>query len=539
MPSEVVAETKSWFATKIEYKGKCRAEFEDPCGVYHGFGRLTVSDGNELRIDIRIDRWEPAEEEMREPALFLLGNNCSRITIDCVDGTLATEGSIHSQGIQMHVGSRKKGRASYLVKSCRFEPFAKRTPKYCVLPITNFLCEGMVRVRDYDHHPLRFHPAPLIRAGLSPDDRFVADINGNQNNRIIAFRILDQPAFIERLPDYDRRIRHLASGRYRQRITAVMVGEVPKERESQFWSIKDWFPLHVDLLLDLASGSRTGFPWIEFRDGEGQLAGRIHLNSHIPKYVKGIRSLGDTLNAHLGQLIEAGLSSHEFQKTYLRVIMRRVIRAGIDGIELEDRLNHLFFAFECLARQHRIRPVRLLAQIDRKRGERVAKTLSNAAKKIELIADRLRKRSIIDPKAAEQEKVLRRIADRTRTTPIETDEQFGRDILRVIRRTGFSDADILEKHFLSRPRSDGRSWDAVLSWYRTVTIHETYFRFATGEHDLQDVVRVYRHLHDLLLRIVLKTLGYTGTYQPATAEWACSKPIDWVTPATPAAELGY
>ena len=39
--------------------------------------------------------------------------------------------------------------------------------------------------------------------------------------------------------------------------------------------------------------------------------------------------------------------------------------------------------------------------------------------------------------------------------------------------------------------------------------------------------------------MILKRLGYDGEYQRATVTWRDSSGINWVTPSTPAAQLGY
>jgi hypothetical protein len=47
------------------------------------------------------------------------------------------------------------------------------------------------------------------------------------------------------------------------------------------------------------------------------------------------------------------------------------------------------------------------------------------------------------------------------------------------------------------------------------------------------------HLHDLLLRVLLKTVGYDGPYQSPIPPLMQRRSVDWVTPATAAGLLGY
>ena len=82
------------------------------------------------------------------------------------------------------------------------------------------------------------------------------------------------------------------------------------------------------------------------------------------------------------------------------------------------------------------------------------------------------------------------------------------------------------------------SWGQVLSAYRGDVIHIGYPQL-THSAALRDVYRYIRHLHDLMVRILLIEIGYTGSYEPTVSKWTNPKPVNWVTASTPAAELGY
>lgn len=122
------------------------------------------------------------------------------------------------------------------------------------------------------------------------------------------------------------------------------------------------------------------------------------------------------------------------------------------------------------------------------------------------------------------------------------DRKFGLALIDLIKKFDLPDADIVETHYQINPRPDGYKWHQVLSYYRGAVIHEGYFNFRGEGYDRYDVVRIWKHLHDILIRIVLKMLCYNGTYQRSVlipGDWAASWPVDWVKPDTPASELGY
>jgi hypothetical protein len=54
-----------------------------------------------------------------------------------------------------------------------------------------------------------------------------------------------------------------------------------------------------------------------------------------------------------------------------------------------------------------------------------------------------------------------------------------------------------------------------------------------------DALILRDHLRDLLLRVLLKSIGYDGTYQPTTEKLQDLRPLDWVTIDTPASKLAY
>lgn len=48
------------------------------------------------------------------------------------------------------------------------------------------------------------------------------------------------------------------------------------------------------------------------------------------------------------------------------------------------------------------------------------------------------------------------------------------------------------------------------------------------------------HLHDILVRIILKVLGYEGDYQPRVIDYLTDgKTINWINEEMSATNLGY
>lgn len=61
----------------------------------------------------------------------------------------------------------------------------------------------------------------------------------------------------------------------------------------------------------------------------------------------------------------------------------------------------------------------------------------------------------------------------------------------------------------------------------------------TNKHDVPDVIRVCAHLKDVITRVVLKMIGYNGTYEPVTMRSYGPHRLDWVEATTEPWKLGF
>lgn len=85
----------------------------------------------------------------------------------------------------------------------------------------------------------------------------------------------------------------------------------------------------------------------------------------------------------------------------------------------------------------------------------------------------------------------------------------------------------MDRYLAANPRTDGlRDWASVVTQYRSATIHEGYVDFEKKD-DISDVASVCNHLEDVIARLILKQVGYDGTYDspllrnfgPQTVAW--------------------
>jgi hypothetical protein len=97
---------------------------------------------------------------------------------------------------------------------------------------------------------------------------------------------------------------------------------------------------------------------------------------------------------------------------------------------------------------------------------------------------------------------------------------------------------VFDAYFTAHPHPTGKTWPGVLTFYRAAATHDAYFDWSQRE-DLYTILRIKHHLHDLLLRMLFKTIGYDGPYQSPIPPLMQRDSVDWVTTTTPPELLGF
>lgn len=533
----------NWFSTVIEYQGYGRAEFLDPHGVVEGpttirfdeFGESTVEmtvENMKVKQPLRFGLMQLFSGERDAGDSLTLGSNMH--SNPCVKLSVQTSGGEFSATRDLHYShkwnSNGESWISFSLLRSQFDVSNGVVARYWVLPLANFVSNFRPQHGD---HPLRFYSIPSIPDGLAEQDQVRAILIANSKNRIIIFNFGNEPGFIEPLPDYDERANRLRAGRERHTVTAVMVGSVGSNSIDDVL-LDDWLPFDFLTLLSLATGSEVGAPWIEFRGEGGELIRRVHRSLGNPVFSKGCAAIDEAIHHGTGLLLTQAQSSVHFGQSHLRVAAKHLVRGQLNNLTVEDKLSHLTRALDGLCTDFGINkvltPDETLSEDNRlvmKRAVRAATRAINA--QATLATNQGQKAESV---------VLRRIAEQLGgARNIHTG--FGKSVVALMEQFGLPDADIMAAHYTAHPRPDGRKWPEVLSAYRGITMHESYFDFQSGRYDVLDIWHVIQHLHDILLRMILKMLGYTGRYQPTVETWTDARMVDWVTPELPASRLGY
>ena len=114
-------------------------------------------------------------------------------------------------------------------------------------------------------------------------------------------------------------------------------------------------------------------------------------------------------------------------------------------------------------------------------------------------------------------------------------EKFGLAVCQLAKQFDLLDEEVINEYLKTDPKWGNRSWDKALSTIRGQVVHEGALTFFDPEFPTKDVVDLIFHLRDVLTRIVLKILGYEGSYLLRM----CPQSLDWVARETTVHQLGF
>lgn len=401
-----------------------------------------------------------------------------------------------------------------------------------MLPLFNFVPGWRNPRTDLKDHASRVQRLTEISANLPPEREWTPGIR-TDGAGVIPFRLDGRPAFIEPLLDYEDSRRSLLKGRERRLVTAVGVGEVG-DHDTRCQALWEWFPIDIFEVLGFACGTPVGAPCIEFRDAEGDILCRHAINFGHPVFYKSRPVIDAEVHGGIGELLTRFLSLPAGERLYLRAAMSHAMRGGLRSQDTEDRLASLFRGFESVCKAQGLAVQNLANELDEENRALVERTLGNAAQGLRSAAARMRNEG-----DARQAEALDAIASRVRSAN-NKDKSFGSQLRELLGRLGLHDAEAMEAHVRTLTHQDApASWLQTVNRYRNDVVHEGYLNVFGGSHEEEQIEGTMIHLHDLLVRVVLKLLGYSGTYQPTVSLSLSSQTVDSVTPERDPSSLGY
>ena len=555
-PAEFEPKPSNWFSANLKYEGTGSAEFRSPAGSITGPFVANYSERGDQLVEGTCEQISCDPDYDGPPIAFLFGaktevegkrkswgiggfdNPCSGLTITTPDGAFtATRVQIAGMNTQLIVAKpedAKPIRLRFHVLQGKFETGNPNEPKFFVLPLINCIAQPSNRLPG--DHPLRIYPTPRVPESLTGRELLIAQLMANKQNSVIPFFLQGRLCFIEPLADYEQREASLKAGAQRV-VTAVLIGELAGEAVGQLEEFQSWFPLEVLSALGFASGVEVSPAWIEIRDEHGMLIRRLHGRPWLPIFDEGdvlLTKFDAGENSGIGSFLTQYLACASEKRSYLEAAMNHSRMGSLGtGLRLYDNLDHLIRALECLCREHGVTRQELLSQLTPTAQGQVKGILSNVRTALQPLIQNARGAGDLS-----QARVLAKIQSRA-VNVATTEKDFGLAVVSLLDKFGLPDASIIDVFFAANPRPDGlQDWASVLSSYRGATIHEGYMNFEK-RHDARDVVRFCAHLKDVLARMILKEVGYSGTYERVTARGYGPQPIDWVQPNTEPARLGF
>jgi len=488
----------NWFQTNFKYSGTGYAKFDSPVGLLKGqCSGLCKEDGN-LEIELKVEE----TEESPNPFAIVNGDlgKCIELKFETDEGIFSSDNLVvsgSSYGDEYIV--------SFVPLISKFQSKNTQKTKYWVMPLSNLITEFLETSRSLDDHPLT-------------------------NNKLqkILFTFNQEIALIEPIENYKQKEDDLKKGITNRLITALAIGTLNNQLHL-LDQLENWYPIDIIMILSLASGGIIGSPWREIRSEDGELISRIHINSYGSSFKKSRGAIRETFHRGCtGKLLNKALSSPEFGKSNLRVLIRHLMDSNA-GPTLEDKFMPLCIAFDMLMNIYKLKEV-LLHKLNSDLQNKIGGIIDSGELEINAISE--------SPKITAQEKdLIYELSGRLKE--IKTSRSgFGRGLISLLRKYEFPDSEILDDYYEKLPGK--RKWRHVVSRFRNIIIHDGFIDFKGNKKERIHVSKIIFHLQDVLTRMIFKMIDYDDLYQPVTIPYpVVDYKVDWVNKHGDAVKLGF
>jgi len=500
------------------YTGSARMLFCDPEGSVDGKAIIRVSAGGNATVRIDVERYSIPAEYHNLLMAFLQGSKPEQaggVRTTFHIGEINRFGSLE---VTTAEGTFRADRA--LVGGGQFRPFGGNDEWFEAVPYG-------LELRVSDTCPEEIWCVPLVGDlaefercanasllnGRTPYVHFAAD--GHDCGLVIFGAGDPDPA-----PD--------------RKFGAAVFGVIGNRLVDSADEVNALIPWGLFAALSFASGSDVQAPWIELRGRGWELKRRLHLR------YGGTQSEGGfpTFSRFDSAMSSSGIA--EFLRLFLRLPeeSRRAItpslslvRQGAPGsATVDDSITNLIKALDATCKRQGLGRVNLRKGLGDATGKDVDFVLEEAREKLKKLRQqcktdgRLNYLPILD-------KIVSRVAN------VASDElDFGIAVGELLRKFGLYDGEAMEKYYSTL--SPDVTWEGLLSFIRGEVVHSG----AIHVEDRAEIVSWFelaRHLHDICKRVILREVGYSGTYSASNMHFRGTYALDRVTASTTPAQLGY
>lgn len=504
-------ELNDWFSPKIEYEGWGIAEFSNPEGRIEG------------KAQVVYDEFENADVRMNVEKLCIKGIGLCALShlYDFFKGKV----NVNSSGMQIRGWPLDhKNRCQKLIVATdegRYSAISLDLDYHVMVPFGNLI---------------QFDPtlAEFSTNTVSKQLHFVLPL-ANYIGSNIQFDYFVGTARIRHVADYDGRKQQLEKRQADALITAILEGELNSTGvQLDHW--KEFFPVDLTRWISVATGRNVGIPWIEFRDYSGGLVRRIHAHYAKSIFRRGLAMLN--VDSDIAQLLSHAVKKNlpYGERMHLNAAISQLVLGGYfnnDG-NVEDRLSHLFRAIDSLWHSQKGKP-KPASVLSLSTIQQVEKIIDNARAEIDKLRSSFQRNS-------KQANALHRL-QQLLNIDVDPSKKFSSKLLELLDMYSLNDAKVLDTYYQTHVKGKSGTWLDNVNKHRNDIMHEGWFNWRDDSPDINELRAFVYHLHDIAVRVLLKTFGYNGhytQYTPSTNRLRQSRrSVEWVQPSTTPAELGY
>ena len=520
-------EVSHWFESEIKYFGNGTAVFSKQSLSFEGPAKATFDSNGRCTIDLEIEA-----RSTKEGSKLLMGQankispilNCDSLVIQTDKGDLIASGFIHVNELQLNPfsdpGAKKAERFSFRATQAKFVSGLKRTRRYWVMPLVNFLVDFMYQFPDLANHPLRLRTQAI---GKNAGEVEKQTFGGIGVNNVGVFKLLDGIGFIDLLPNYYDIKASLKKAHKLSLITGCAVGDY-QNVTNEFAASDDWSPVDLSLLLSLATGHQVTIPWIEFRDDAGELLERHHMQSINDGFEDGIPLIDELRNpSAYGHLISKAVAADFFGKPEFRPVLVNLVRTYSDNLTIDEIFSRLCRVAELLTKMSDVQTEDLTAALS-------PSLSSSVVDAIEKCIDQFKQ---LSPTNTVEQESINKIQNKV-LSATKKPQRFGTAIGLLLEKINLKDKIAIDAGTRANPIWGTDAWSDALNTLRNQVTHDGCLKL-DEPYSIKCISDIVFHFQDLLTRIVLKMLGYEGKYIHCQIE----RSLDWVTENTLLAELAF
>lgn len=261
---------------------------------------------------------------------------------------------------------------------------------------------------------------------------------------------------------------------------------------------------------------------------------RLPVYRKPPRFTKSRPRIDELVDGGIGKFLTEASRSDLFDTPTLRVTAHHLLRGGDSNLYVDDRINHLTRALDALfSLLGSSGVVNSLDTLEDAQKSKIRKIYKHAG----LAMNRLSEESYANNQVNMGDicaAISRRIYN-----SVHAEVGFRVKLASLLTAEQFYDAEVGQAHFDAHPRDDGRDWFGVVNELRNQVTHDGYLNTDRMHTAVDDAFMIVRHLQDIVLRVLLRRLGYSGKYQPIPLKFSEELELDWVRGDTVPELLGY